>query len=120
TDDRKVDAIELSTGTAGSTEFTHPGPNPFTPLALAFYEHAIDANGFDSNHIAAVGSSDSHTAGRYDDLPSIPGAPVGEARTVVYAPQLSEKGIEAGALAGHTYVKLWGSGGPDVRFSAHA
>jgi hypothetical protein len=119
TDYRKVDAIEVSTGPAGTNDLTHPGPNPFTPLALQFYEHAIDANGFDSNHIAAVGSSDSHTAGRYTDLPGdIPGAPIGEARTVVRAPELSEQGIESGVKAGHTYVKLWGPGGPDVRFTA--
>ena len=118
TDYTKVDAVEIATGPAGLAEDPNPGPNPFTPLAIQFWEHAIDANGPNSNKIAAVGSSDSHTAGRFDDLPDIPGSPVGQATTVVYANELSEKGIQRGVEAGHTYVKLWGNDGPDLRFSA--
>jgi hypothetical protein len=68
--------------------------------------------GFD---ITAVGSSDSHKAG---NAPSITTAPVGEATTVVYAPELSERGIRDGVLAGHAYVKFFSPTGPDLRFSA--
>jgi hypothetical protein len=113
----KVDAIEVSTGPAGLNQPTSPGPNPFTPLALDFYEQAIDAGGLDSNHIAAVGGSDSHSAGEVDQT-DVTGAPIGEPTTVVHAPELSERGIEQGVKAGSTYVKLWGGDGPDVRLTA--
>ena len=115
TDYRKVDAIEVATGPAGlQTAPAQPGPNPFTPAAISFYEHAIDANGLNSNHIAAVGSSDSHKAGGSSATTS----PIGQATTVVYAEELSEDAIQRGVEAGHTYVKMWGNDGPDLRFSA--
>jgi hypothetical protein len=116
TDYAKVDAVEIATGPPGLEQDPDPGPNPFTPLAIAFWEHAIDAGGQNSNHIAAVGSSDSHTAGRTSSLPDIPSAPVGTATTVVYAPELSERGIQSGVEAGQTYVKVFGNDGPDLRF----
>lgn len=119
TDYSKVDAIEVSTGPAGLNQPTDPGPNPFTPLALQFYEDAIDAGGLDANHIAAVGGSDSHSAGAVDPT-DITGAPIGEPTTVVHAARLSERGIRRGVKAGHTYVKLWGADGPDVRLSARS
>ena len=115
TDYRKVDAIEVATGPAGIQGAPiEPGPNPFTPTAIQFYEDAIDANGLNSNHIAAVGSSDSHKAGGSSATTS----PVGQATTVVFADELSEEGIQDGVQAGHTYVKLWGNDGPDLRFRA--
>ena len=115
TDYRAVDAIEIATGPAGLRLPTNPGPNPFTVLALLFYEHAIDANGVNSNHIAAVGSSDSHKAGSPPDALS---APIGQATTVVRADELSEEAIGEAVRAGHTYVKLWGNDGADLRFEA--
>jgi hypothetical protein len=118
TDYAKVDASEIATGPAGLAEDPQPGPNPFTPPAIQFWEHAIDANGPNSNKIAAVGSSDSHKAGRANTIPDIPSSPVGQATTVVYADELSEKGIQRGVQAGHTYVKLWGNDGPDLRLTA--
>jgi hypothetical protein len=120
TDYSKVDAIEIATGPAGTQALpTQPGPNPFTPLAIQFWEDGIDADGTNSNKIAAVGSSDSHKAGRFTDLPAgVPSAPIGQATTVVLADELSEQGIEDGVLAGHTYVKIWGNDGPDVRLCA--
>ena len=39
----------------------------------------------------------------------------GQATTVVYADELSEQGIQRGVEAGHTYVKLFGNDGPDLR-----
>jgi hypothetical protein len=107
TDYRMVDAIEIQTGPASFGS----APNPFTPAAIAFWEHALDLG----NRIAAVGSSDSHKAGRTESSTQ---APIGHATTVVYARDLSEQGIRDGVKAGHTYVKLLGNDGPDLRFEA--
>ena len=102
-----VDAIEIQTGPA---DF-NGAPNPFTPTAIAFWEHALDLG----HKIAAVGSSDSHKAGRVESSTQ---SPIGNATTVVYAPALSEQGIREGVKNRHTYVKLLGNGGPDLRFEA--
>jgi hypothetical protein len=110
----KVDAIEIATGPAGLQEDPEPGPNPFTPLAIQFWENAIDVGGLNSNHIAAVGSSDSHNAGQSNPTQS----PIGQATTVVRANELSERGIRRGVRAGHTYVRIWGNDGPELRFTA--
>jgi hypothetical protein len=116
TDYSKVDAIEVATGPAGIQEDPEPGPNPFTPLAIQFWEDAIDADGLNSNHIAAVGSSDSHNAGRSNLTQS----PIGQATTVVRAKELSERGIQQGVEAGHTYVRIWGNDGPELGLTATA
>ena len=102
----QVDAIEVATGPP-------PPLNAFAAQALNFYERALDLG----HKIAAVGSSDSHNAGRTPSTTS-PQSPVGTAATVVYADELSEEGITRGVKAGHTYVKIRGSSGPDIRFSA--
>ena len=118
TDYRAVDAVEIATGPAGLKEDPEPGPNPFTPLAIRFWEEAIDAGGRNANRIAAVGSSDSHNAGRTPD--PVTQSPIGQATTMVYADELSERGIQRGVEARHTYVKLFGSDGPDLRFEARS
>jgi uncharacterized repeat protein (TIGR01451 family) len=112
TDYSNVDAIEIATGPPGLQQPPDPGPNPFTPLAIEFWEHALELG----NKIAAVGSSDSHNAGRTPD--PVTQAPIGVATTVVFADELSEKGIQRGVEAGHTYVKIFGNDGPDLRFVA--
>jgi len=112
-----VDAIEIATGPAGlNLSPLDPGPNPFTPLAIQFYEHALDTGA----KIAAVGSSDSHNAGRASGgtTGGLTSSPIGQATTVVFADRLSEQGVEDGVEAGHTYVKLWGNDGPDLRLTA--
>jgi len=106
TDFRKVDAIEVNTGPP-------PPQNPYTTSAIAFYERALDSGA----RIAAVGASDSHNAGRTAGFLS-PQAPVGTPTTMVYAGELSEAGIRSAVRARHTYVKLTGGKGPDVRLSA--
>jgi hypothetical protein len=116
TDYRAVDAIEIATGPAGLKEDPQPGPNPFTPLAIQFWEDAMDAGGQNANRIAAVGSSDSHNAGRTPD--PVTQSPIGQATTVVYADELSERGIQRGIEARHSYVKVFGNDGPDLRFEA--
>ena len=62
-----------------------------------------------------MGSSDSHNAGR---TTSPTQAPIGTATTVVYAPELSERGVRSAVKARHTYVKVTGNAGPDLRFTA--
>jgi len=116
TDYSQVDSIEIATGPAGLKQVTQPGPNPFTLTAIKFWEDAIDSGGINSNKIAAVGSSDSHNAGRFNDPTTQ--APIGQATTVVRANELSEQGIRDGVKAGHTYVKVFGNDGPDLRLSA--
>ena len=69
--------------TCRAEEDPQPGPNPFTPTAIKFWEDAIDSGGLNQNKIAAVGSSDSHNAGRSPD--PVTQSPIGQATTVVYA-----------------------------------
>jgi hypothetical protein len=114
TDYSKVDAIEIATGTPGVRSPVELGPNPFTVTAIDFYQRALQTG----NHIAAVGSSDSHDAGKAPD--PITDAPVGTATTVVHADELSEAGLADAIRAGHTYVKVFGNSGPDLRFTASA
>jgi hypothetical protein len=109
TDVASVDAIEIQTGPAA----IGTSLNPFTRAAIAFWEHALATGA----HVAAVGSSDSHRAGRAEDLGQ---SPVGKPSTVVYARRLSEREIRRAVLAGHTYVKLFGNAGPDLRLEARA
>jgi hypothetical protein len=110
-----VDALEVATGPGGtsSPEGNELGPNPFTPLAIDMWD-ALRAAGF---RITAVGSSDSHHAGGGNGTTQ---SPIGEATTVVYAPELSEEGIEAAIRAGRAYVKMFSPHGPDLRFEAVA
>jgi hypothetical protein len=102
-----VDAIEVNTGPQRIGE----APNPFTSTAIAFYEAAL-ARGA---HAAALGASDSHNAGR------TPGgatqSPVGVGATAVFAKELSERGIRCAVRAGHTYAKIGGAKGPQLRFT---
>jgi hypothetical protein len=107
TDFSQVDAIEIQTGPAAFGD----QPNPFTVTAIDFWEGALDQG----HHIAAVGSSDSHKAGRVSDAT---GSPIGRPTTMVYARDLSERAIRDAVQAGHTYVKLLGNDGPDLRFEA--
>ena len=106
TDWSQVDAIEISTGPP-------PPLNTFTAEAIAFWEDKLDLG----HKIAAVGVSDSHRAGQAAGGLT-PQAPIGTATTVVYADRLSEQGLRRAVQAGHTYVKLTGNAGPDVRLTA--
>jgi hypothetical protein len=92
----QVDAIEV-----------HNGPTSalFTETALDLWDSYLAAG----QRITAVASSDSHRAGGGD-------APIGVGTTVVYAEELSERGIRDAVLAGHAYLKTFGPGSPDLRF----
>ncbi|MGI8512000.1 MAG: CehA/McbA family metallohydrolase [Solirubrobacteraceae bacterium] len=113
----KVDAIEIATGPGGLQDpDLGLGPNPFTPLAIQYYEDALATGA----KIAAVGSSDSHHAGETGGgtADAVTQSPIGQATTVVYADELSEKGVQRAVQAGHTYVKVFGNDEPDLRFEA--
>jgi hypothetical protein len=112
TDYSKVDAIEIATGPPGLRQPPNPGPNPFTVTAIEFWEDKLGKG----HRIAAVGSSDSHNAGRTPNPATQ--APIGTATTVVFAEELSEEGLKQGVEAGHTYVKVFGNDAPDLRFEA--
>ena len=114
TDWGEVDSMEVQTGPSGTPgpEGNELGPNPFTPLAIEWWDR-MRREGYD---ITAVGSSDSHNAGRTPG--GITQSPIGEATTVVYAEELSEAGIHEAIVAGHAYVKFFSSDGPDLRFDA--
>ncbi|MEA2168791.1 MAG: hypothetical protein QOF76_2091 [Solirubrobacteraceae bacterium] len=114
TDYAKVDAVEVETGPQGLKIQGSPGPNPFTPLALEFYEHAMEAGG---HIIAAVSGSDSHAGGTSDPT-DITGTPIGSPATMVYARRLSERGIAAAVRAGHTYVRSFGKASPTVELTS--
>lgn len=111
----EVDAFEVQTGPAGTSEpHGHElGPNPFAPLAIQWWDELRAAG----HRITAVGSSDSHHAG---DGNGTTQSPIGEATTVVYAKELSEEGVQDAIEAGHAYVKFFSPQGPDLRFDAVA
>lgn len=115
TDWGSVDAMEVQTGPSGSSDpHGHElGPNPFTPLAVEWWDRLRR----EGHRITAVGSSDSHNAGSSSDFTQ---SPIGEATTVVFAPELSERGIRHAILRGHAYVKFFSSDGPDLRLEAVA
>lgn len=101
---RLVDAVEIATGPPELRGLFGADP-------VGFWEDLLDLG----HKIAAVGSSDSHHAGTpQTSLQS----PIGTAATVVFAEELSERGIRDGVRAGHTYVKIHGSDKPDLRLEA--
>jgi hypothetical protein len=116
TDWKSVDAFEVQTGPAGTPEpQDHElGPNPFAPLAVRWWDELRAAG----HRITAVGSSDSHHAGESEN--PVTQSPIGEATTVVYARELSERGIQRAVEAGHAYVKFFSPDGPDLRLTASA
>lgn len=109
----QVDAFEVQTGPAGTSEPQEHelGPNPFTPLAIRWWDE-LRSQGYD---LTAVGSSDSHNAGGGNGTTQ---SPIGEATTVIYAEELSEEGVQRAVEAGHAYVKFFSPDGPDLRFDA--
>ena len=108
TDWDRVDAYEVHTGPPGNDA----GSNPFTLTAIDEYDRLRRAG----HWVAAVAVSDSHNAGRTPN--PVTQAPIGTGTTVVYAPELSEEGIREGIQRGHTYAKVFGAAGPDLRLEA--
>jgi hypothetical protein len=114
TDWRKVDAYEVHTGPAGAPQpaGNEPGPNPFTPAAIEEWDRLLR----EGYRVTGVAVSDSHNAGRTPG--GVTQSPIGEGTTVVFAPELSEDGIQEGIEAGRAYVKLFGHESPDLRLTA--
>jgi hypothetical protein len=110
TDFRRVDAIELFNSVRALGPET---PNPFDAPAVAYWQHALATGA----HVAALGGSDTHQAGRPDGTFS---SPLGRPATMVFADELSADGVQRAVQAGHTYVKSSGVDGPDLRLSARA
>jgi hypothetical protein len=75
----------------------------FAPAAIQFWEQALDAG----HHLAAIGGSDDHRAGRDN-------AAIGEPTTLVFADALTLDGLRAGILASRTVVKMQGPDDPMV------
>lgn len=109
TDYSKVDAIEVTTG----PQKIGGSPNPFIPTAIAFYDAQLKKG----HHIAAVGGSDDHRAGKGTGPTD---AAIGQPTTVVRACGLSEQSVRRAVEAGHTYVKVGGANAPDLRLKANS
>jgi hypothetical protein len=109
TDYSKVDAIEVTTG----PQKIGASPNPFIPTAIAFYDAQLKKG----RHIAAVGGSDDHRAGKGTGPTD---AAIGQPTTVVRACALSEQDVRRAVEAGHTYVKVGGPLAPDLRLTVHS
>jgi MYXO-CTERM domain-containing protein len=98
-------AIELQNGQYSVTGTL------FYARAVRFWE-AYLARG---EHVAPIGGSDDHRAGRD---PGSLASPIGGPTTMVYATELSASAIVAGVRAGHTVVKLQGPDDPMVELRA--
>src|SRR5215210_4553276 len=96
---------------APPSELMASAPPSRCSIAIDFWEQKLDAG----YKIAPVGGSDSHDAGR---TPEPTHSPVGDPTTVLFADELSEAGIKRAIDARHTYVKMFGNDGPDLRFEA--
>jgi hypothetical protein len=92
-----IDAVEIATGFIGLV----------TSDAIEFWDD-ISLTG---RHTTAIGGSDDHTAG-IDEGPT--GRPIGTPTTMVYASELSLKGIQDGIRSGRTVVRLEGMKAPMI------
>lgn len=101
----RVGAVELQNGQYSVTGAL------FYARSVRFWE-AYLARG---EHVAPIGGSDDHRAGR--DTGSL-SSPIGGPTTMVYATELSVPAIVAGVRAGRTVVKLQGPGDPMVELRA--
>jgi hypothetical protein len=97
-----VTAVEAVNG--GSEEGPYSG--------IPFWEKQLNAG----YRLAAIGGSDNHNAQLSADKPGSVGSPT----TVVYAPELSVKGILTGIRSGRVFVDLTASKDRDLDFSAES
>lgn len=100
---KRLDAVEIA-NSIGALQ----GGLPFTVDAIQYYEHVLASGA----HVAAVGSSDAHRAD------ADPISPVGQGATVVHSDGLTQSAIAAAVRADHTYVKPFGTDGPDISLDA--
>jgi len=86
-------------------------PNIFNTLAILQWEGLLSSG----HKITAIGGSDDHLGGHGSD-PLY--SPLGAPTTVVYAEELSARGIFEALKAGHVYVIAEGPQGPRIDFTA--
>lgn len=103
--DAKLDAVEIATGGWKQSGLL------FSPSAQAKWD-AICAGG---HHIAAIGGSDDHTAGKSTGARD---SAIGSPTTMIFADELSVAGLLDGIRRGHTVVKLQQSTDPMVEVFA--
>lgn len=104
-DPKTIDGVEI--GTLGLTR----GGALFSAQAIAFWDRLLDTGA----HIAAIGGSDDHQAGKATGLlPSELGSPT----TLVRADELSVAAILDGVKKGRTVVKLDGPDDPMAELEA--
>jgi len=105
-----ADAMEVVNG---PSRLFGAAQNPFNDSAIALWAGLL-ARG---RQLVAVGGSDDHRAG----VPAgMLDAPIGTPTTVVYAPELSERGILEGLRAGHVVLMTAGAAGPELRLEARS
>lgn len=104
-DPKQIDGVEI--GTLGLTR----GGALFSAQAIAFWDRLLDTGA----HIAAVGGSDDHQAGKATGL--LP-AEIGSPTTLVRADELSVAAILDGIKKGRTVVKLDGPDDPMAELEA--
>jgi hypothetical protein len=97
----QIDAVEIATGFLGLV----------TSDAVEFW----DGLSLGGRHTAAIGGSDDHRAG-IDEGPT--GRPIGTPTTMVYASELSLKGIQDGIKNGRTVVRFEGLKDPMIELSS--
>ncbi len=101
----QLGAVEIGTGGWNVTGLL------FTRQAIAFWTRLVHQG----LHVAPVGGSDDHSAGKaMDSLAS----PIGNPTTMVFASELSAAAIVEGVRQGRTVVKLQGPADPMVELSA--
>lgn len=104
-DPSRVVAVEIQTGDA----FGPPGV--LQPMTFAFWDDLVLAG----HHVAAVGGSDDHEAGRGTGGFS---SPLGTPTTMVWAEALSVDAIVDGVRRGRTVVLFGGATGPMIELDA--
>jgi len=97
----RIAALEIQNGQYSATG------SIFFSQATRFWDAMLDRG----DHVAPIGGSDDHRAGR--DMGSL-ASPIGGPTTMVFATELSAQAIVAGVRAGRTVVKLQGPGDPMV------
>ncbi len=100
-----VDAVEIGTG--GQMQ----GAVLFTPGAIKFWEGLLGKG----RHVAAVGGSDDHLAGKGTGRRD---SPIGDPTTLIFAEELSVPAILGGLQGGRTVVKLQGPSDPMIELGA--
>jgi hypothetical protein len=105
----KVDFYEVVNGRMRILGFI---PNPINVKAQRDWDAMLQKG----LRITAIGGSDDHSAGQHESPIS---TPVGTPTTVVWAPELSTRGILDGLKAGHVYVLPRGpKSGLKIEFTA--